>query len=162
MKLRRILVPTDLSEASLQALDYAIEVGAAFEAQLILLFAIDPSLFIIAGQAYAPVPPSLIDEQRREARRMLTAAAERAVARGLRARVLVEQGSPYGVIVDTAKRVRADAIVMSTHGRTGVKRALIGSVAETVIHHAPCPVLTVRPGPARSRKPRKRPAARKK
>ncbi len=162
MKLRRILVPIDLSEASLEALDYAVHVGAAFEAQLILLFAIDPSLLLIAGQAYTPVPPSLIDEQRREARRTLTAAAKRVVARGLRARVLVEQGSPYGVIVDTAKRVKADAIVMSTHARTGVARALIGSVAETVIHHAPCPVLTVRPRPTRSRQPRKRTAPRKK
>jgi universal stress protein A len=162
MKLRHILVPVDLSETSRQALDYAVEIGAKFEARIVLLYAIDLSQLITASQAYATLPPAVVEEQRRAARATLAAFAERAKKRGLRARVLVEEGSPYGVIVDAARRLKADVIIMTTHGRTGVKRALMGSVAETVLRHAPCPVLTVRPAPRKPRPPRKPRVSRKK
>lgn len=162
MKLRRILVPVDLSETSRQAVDYAVEIGARFEAQIILLYAIDLSQLITTGQAYATLPPSVVEERRRAACNTLSAFAERATKRGLRSRVLVEEGSPYGVIVDAARRLKADVIVMMTHGHIGVKRALMGSVAETVLRHAPCPVLTVRPVPRTRRPPRKPRPSRKK
>jgi nucleotide-binding universal stress UspA family protein len=69
-------------------------------------------------------------------------------------RYLVSSGVPFEKILDAAEDHRIDLIVLATHGRTGIKRLLIGNVAERVVRHAPCPVLTVKPRAA-SRKPRK-------
>jgi universal stress protein A len=60
-------------------------------------------------------------------------------------RYLVMDGNPFEKIIDAATDHRIDLIVLATHGRTGVKRLLIGNVAEKVVRHAPCPVLTVKP-----------------
>jgi len=68
----------------------------------------------------------------------------RATKRRIRARTLVAQGPPFVQIPRAAKRLRCDLIVLATHGRTGLRHALLGSVAENVVRHAPCPVLTVR------------------
>jgi universal stress protein A len=59
-------------------------------------------------------------------------------------RTLIERGVPHDVIVGTAKSLGVDLIIMGTHGRLGLKRLVLGSVAENVVRHAPCPVLTVR------------------
>lgn len=63
----------------------------------------------------------------------------------VRTHFIAERGSPAESIVEVAKRERADAVVMGTHGRTGLDRLLVGSVAETVVRLAPCSVLTVKP-----------------
>jgi nucleotide-binding universal stress UspA family protein len=61
-----------------------------------------------------------------------------------KARYIIESGNPFEKILDVAEARKIDLIVLATHGRTGVKRLLIGNVAEKVVRHAPCPVLTVR------------------
>jgi nucleotide-binding universal stress UspA family protein len=158
MKIRRVLIPLDLSEASLQALDYAIDLAKAFRPEFIVLFVIQPVQLLEADSATYTVPAlSVFEEQRRQARGELAAVVARAKKRGVRVRSVIEEGSPYGVILDAAKSRKADLIVMSTHGRTGASRVLLGSVAEMVLRHAPCPVLTVRSGAIRresARKPR--------
>jgi nucleotide-binding universal stress UspA family protein len=65
-------------------------------------------------------------------------------ARGLKARTVLRNGVPHQEIVQLAADERADIVIMGTHGRSGLSRVLLGSVAERVIHFAPCPVLTVR------------------
>jgi universal stress protein A len=76
--------------------------------------------------------------------------------RRLTVRTLLRVGTAYHVIVETAKQLKADLIIMSTHGRTGLSHVLMGSVAEKVLQTAPCPVLTVRghkPGRRHTRRP---------
>lgn len=59
-------------------------------------------------------------------------------------KVMLRRGVPFGEIINAARKCKADLIVMATHGRSGLRQMLIGSVAEKVVRHAPCPVLTVR------------------
>jgi nucleotide-binding universal stress UspA family protein len=145
MKIKRVLVPIDFSEESLQALDYAIDIGEGFEPEFVVLHALEQLQFAEMGHMYGAGAQTLIDEQRRAARTELTALGERLKKRPVRCRTVLLQGTTYRAIVDAAKRLKADLIVMGTHGRTGMSRLLLGSVAELVVRHAECPVLTVRP-----------------
>jgi nucleotide-binding universal stress UspA family protein len=148
MKLKRILVPVDFSDGSLAALEYAVGLGAPFKTEFALLFVLEPVQFAAAGHVYGGAAPvnveMLVAEQRRLAEADLARLATRLRRRGARVRTLVGDGPPYRVIVDTAERVGADLVVMGTHGRTGVSRFFMGSVAEMVARHAGCPVLSVR------------------
>jgi nucleotide-binding universal stress UspA family protein len=129
----RILVPTDFSPCSLHALRYAEELARRFGAELILLH-VDFALTIYDLPDSSPP----VGGQ----------AVERAVnlmrTHGLRARGLCHHGIPADEIVRSAAAEHADVIVMGTHGRTGLKHAVLGSVAESVIRTATCPVMTVR------------------
>jgi len=148
MKLKRVLVPVDFSRNSLDALDYAVALGNAFNPEFVVLFALEPLQFAVAGHAYGGAVPinieSLVTEQRRMARADLDDLQKRIARKKVKVRAILGSGAPYRVIVDTAKRLGADLIVMGTHGRTGLTRFFMGSVAEMVARHAHCPVLTVR------------------
>jgi universal stress protein A len=162
MKVRRVLVPVDLSSGSLRALDYAIDFGKVFEPQFVVLFVLEPMQFAVDGQVQGTLPVRVAQERRRRARAELAAVTQPIAARGIRVRGVVEEGSPHGAIIDAAKRLKADLIIMGTHGRTGMTRALFGSVAEMVTRHATCPVLTVRPDAIPKRRGgARRPAARR-
>ena len=165
MKLKRILVPIDFSASSLAALDYAAELTTGFSPELLLLFVLEPVQFASAGHVYGSPTPinveSLIAEQRRLAQADLADLAARLTRRGVRARTAIGEGAPHRVIVDTASRLGADLIAMGTHGRTGLSRLFMGSVAEMVARHAGCPVLTVRGQDARGTRGKARGKARK-
>ena len=144
--IRRILVPVDFSDPSLQALDYAIEFGRRFKPELVVLHVLEP--------IYYPGPPDMYGpgydmglvyrELERAAREQLSRVAAPLQKKRLTVRTLLCVGTASHAIVDTAKRLRADLIIMSTHGRTGLSHVLMGSVAERVVRIATCPVLTVR------------------
>lgn len=146
MTLKRILVPVDFSDTSLQALDYAIEFGKPFKAEFIVVFVVEPVYYATPADLYGPVAGLnvLIDEQRRIGREQLTRLAADLKKRRIVARTILQTGTAYQIIVDTAKRLKADLIVMATHGRSGLSHVLLGSVAERVVRSAACPVLTVR------------------
>lgn len=148
MRLKRILVPTDFSEISLQALEYAIELGKPFKASIVLLHASEPIYFATPGTLYAPSGNvvMLLREQRRIAQEHLAHLARALEKRRIPIQTMLASGSPHQVIVGAAKKVGADLIVMSTHGRGGFSHLFMGSVAEKVVRSASCPVLTVRPG----------------
>jgi nucleotide-binding universal stress UspA family protein len=150
MRPKRILVPTDFSNFSLQALENAIEFGKPFKASIVLLHASEPIYSATPGTLYAPSGNviMLMRERRRIARTQLAALARDLAKRGVRLRPVFAIGAPHRVIVETAKKVGADLIVMSTHGRSGISHVVMGSVAEKVVRSSPCPVLTVRPGKA--------------
>jgi nucleotide-binding universal stress UspA family protein len=139
---KQILVPTDLSEGAEQALAYACELARALGAQLHLLNAVGiPSLGV--PELGIALTSSVVDQ--------LVVENEAALARLARTKcsaqlgqVLVKAGDARDVINQTAKELGIDLIVMGTHGRRGISRALLGSVAETVVRSAPCAVLTVR------------------
>jgi nucleotide-binding universal stress UspA family protein len=129
----RILVPTDFSRGSLHAFRYAEELTRRFGAELILVHVGDPL-------SVSDLPGAGELSGRRELDRALALVRER----DYRVRGVLRRGNPTDEIVKAAAAERADLIVMGTHGRTGLKHALMGSVAESVVRNAPCPVLTVR------------------
>jgi nucleotide-binding universal stress UspA family protein len=145
---KRVVVPVDFSKHSLDALEYAVTLGRAFNPEFVLLFALEPAQFASAGHAYGGAVPvnveMLLAEQRRLAKADLDKLERSLAKRNLRVRTLITEGTPYRMIVETAERLGADLIVMGTHGRTGLPRFFMGSVAEMVVRHAHCPVLTVR------------------
>ena len=155
----RILVPVDFSDPSLQALDYAIEFGRPFKPELIVLHVLEPIYY--PGPTEHMYGPGydmglVYRELERAAREQLSRVAATLQKKRLRVRTLLRVGTAYHAIVETAQRLKADLIIMSTHGRTGFSHVLMGSVAERVVRSATCPVLTVRGrklGRRRSRRP---------
>jgi len=146
MKLKRILVPVDFSEDSLNALDYAREFAKPFKAELAVLFVVEPVYYATPSELYGPTTnlAMLLDEQKRIGLQQLEALAANLKKQRQTVRTLLQTGTPYRVIIDVAKRQGADMIIMATHGRTGLTHVLMGSVAERVVREAGCPVLTVR------------------
>lgn len=143
MKLpKTILVPTDFSDNAAQALDYAVELAAKLDAKIYVLNVIGMRMF---GAEYGlAVSQSMVDDVMQGNQReldKLVAARTGKVAFG---QSLLEFGDARAVIEQTASKLSADLIVMGTHGRQGMKRFLVGSVAESVVRTAPCPVLLVR------------------
>jgi nucleotide-binding universal stress UspA family protein len=143
-KFQKVLCPIDFSDDSFTALDYAVNFAKQNEGQLILLHVVDNPLTDFYGPRganfYAEVEHAI-----GKSKQMLMDAA-RTHAAGVPCEVVVKHGNPYTEIIDLATAQHADMIVMSTHGRTGPQRLVIGSVAEKVVRTAPCPVFTVRHG----------------
>ena len=140
---RNILVPTDLSPGAEEALDYACELAAHFGATIHLLNVIAiPALGV--PELGVAMASSVIDSLIADNKAALEALAQKKCVTAKIGQHLLRTGDARDVIVTAAKELGVDMIVMGTHGRRGVSRALLGSVTETVVRHAPCPVLTVR------------------
>jgi nucleotide-binding universal stress UspA family protein len=146
--IRRILHPTDYSPAARPAFRKAVELARALRAQLVVVHVLSPVVVpVLSGELY--IPPDTYDDLQRTARAVALRHLDRLVARakqaGVRASRRLVEGAPVAErIVRTARALRADVIVMGTHGRTGVTRVVLGSVASRVVATAACPVLTVR------------------
>jgi glycine betaine transporter len=139
---KHILVPTDLSAGAEQALVYACELARTLGAQIHLLNVIGiPSLGM--PELGLAVTTAMIDQMVVDSQDALDRLARTKCTADL-GQVLVKTGDARDVINETAKQLSVDLIVMGTHGRRGISRALLGSVAETVVRSAPCAVLTVR------------------
>lgn len=135
--IKRILVPVDFSETSLEALDHAVDLAKQYAADVVLMNAVDP--------IYYPVPaPQFLADQKAFARGELDILAEKLTRRQVVCRTVLRVGTPHIEIVKAALDNGADMIVMSTHGRTGFSHLMMGSVAEKVVRASVCPVLTVR------------------
>ena len=141
---RKILVPTDMSTYSLSALQYAEIVAEVFGAEITLIHIVqsgDRPPDVHADPAERRGGEASIEESRKMISHLLM--DKDLVIRSIK--ILVRNGSPAEEIVKAAKEIDADIIVMSTHGRTGIRHTIIGSVAEKVVRYALCPVLTVKP-----------------
>jgi nucleotide-binding universal stress UspA family protein len=145
--MKRILVPVDFSPPSLQALDYAIDLRRRLGGELVLLHAVEPVYFAATNGIYGVGYDASIvyREMEHAARQQLTRLAATVRARRIPVRIVLSVGPAPRVIADAAKKLKADLVVMSTHGRSGLSHVLLGSVAERVVRTAPCPVLTIRP-----------------
>jgi nucleotide-binding universal stress UspA family protein len=159
--IRRILLATDFSTPAGHAFDQATDLAREWRAELLLLHAIEP----IALPEDFSASSTVAERLERGAREAVAELEARAKRQGIRCHGVVRRGTAAVAITDVAKRLRVDLIVLGTHGRSGLSRFFMGSVAERVVRTAPCPVLTVRgaPTPARPRAaktPRKRPARR--
>lgn len=143
-----ILVPVDFSDCSHQALDYAISFARQFRAGIALLHVVHVNYYAASNDYTTCDYPELIEETRRAGEKQLGDLAC-SVRKKYPVKTVVETGHPGSRIVDTAKKLGVELIITSTHGRTGFKRAFLGSTAEHVVRYAPCPVLTI-PGRTRS------------
>ena len=148
---KRILHASDFSPASRSAFSMARFLAKKLGARLILFHAyegIAPTMMPapmmpMTGPAPGVIVDSLWAAARRAGERGLERLATRARRDGLRVSTRLEVGAPAAAIVRAARKERAAMVVLGTHGRTGLPRLLIGSVAERVIRTAPCPVVTV-------------------
>jgi universal stress protein A len=140
---RRILVPTDFSQRSALAIDYAVELARRMNAQLTLLHVLpEPSAldYNIGG-----FPPEELAKAKEGAEQKLAAELAHAKLTLLEVDSKLQTGVDlHDEILGTAKQISADLLVLSTHGYTGWKHLLFGSDAEKILQHAPCPILVVR------------------
>ncbi|MEX0585155.1 MAG: universal stress protein [Pirellulales bacterium] len=146
IQLRKILVPTDLSEFSQHAVRYGCEFARRFQSELYLLTVVQDVVALIPepGMAF-PAPGEYLQELRDASQQALARVPEGAAAEGLQITREVRVGTPFLEIVRYARDIDADLIVIGTHGRSGLAHVLLGSTAEKVVRKASCPVLTVRP-----------------
>ena len=142
IQIRSILVPIDFSPASEKALAYAVPLAKVCGAKLTLLHVLEP----VATPDFAAFPLALDNERESRASRLqLERVASDLKIRSVAEKFLVRNGRAFNEITSAARTLKVDLIVISTHGRTGLKHVLMGSTAERVVQHAPCPVLVVRP-----------------
>ena len=144
MQIRRILCAVDFSPPSREALHYASELARQYDAELVLLH-----VYQVPGYAFPEgvvlAGPEVVGEFLARIDGLMASWKEDAVGRGSRrVTTLVRQGVAAAEIVRVASHYGVDLVVGGTHGHTGLKHALIGSVAGRVVRMSPCPVLTVR------------------
>jgi universal stress protein A len=139
-----IVCPTDFSESATRAEREAVRLAKALGAELVLAHVGTDAMLWREG-VYTPELRAVVEGQRKWAADSLAARAAALAAEGVTARAVVKVGVAWKEIVRLAAEEHAEMIVIGTQGRTGLERLLLGSVAERVIRHAPCPVLTVRP-----------------
>ena len=144
MKIAKILAPTDLSKLSRAAVRYALDMARSQGAEVIVYHVIsEDGDWFDKDDALNPAK-ALIPKQRQR----LTEFVEKNCAEfigNVKIHEVVEVGVPYKEIVRKADEERADLIVMSTHGRTGLEQVMVGSVTARVVARATCPVLSIRP-----------------
>jgi universal stress protein A len=145
MDIRRILAPTDFSELSTQGLKSALELAQTFGAKLLLLHVVEPPAYPVEGIVPSHLGAPLLDDLERQASNELAQILPEVQGSGVDVARRVAVGIPYRKIVEVAEEEKADLIVMTTHGRTGLSHLVMGSVAEKIVRTAPCPVLTMRP-----------------
>ncbi|RLM53647.1 universal stress protein [Halobellus sp. Atlit-31R] len=138
-----ILVPTDGSTATDGAIEHAIELAKQYDATVHALYVVDTGAYSSLEMGSDIVAEALQEE----GNSAVDGVAERAEAAGVDVETAVEAGIAHRVIVDYVADEDVDLVVMGTHGRTGVGRFLLGSVAEKVVRTADAPVMTVRSEP---------------
>jgi len=143
IQIRTILVPLDFSDHAPAILEWAAHLAKEHGSRLVLLHAYHlPVEFQQLEGAY--LPQDFWSNVKGEAQQTLDRHAEDLRGRGFEAEALVREGYPATAIEEEAERLGADLIVIGTHGLSGLKHLLLGSIAERVVQKAPCPVLTVK------------------
>lgn len=148
LPIQKIIAPTDFSEPAQAGIDAAVELAREFSAEVILVYAVPRIPLVPAPHGAGAVGQVELEQEIREsAEKALGEIAEKLRAGIGRVEYRVLSGDAAHQIVDAARQEKADLIVMSTHGETGWRRFVSGSVAEKVVRLAECPVLAVH-GPA--------------
>jgi len=142
--IKKILVPIDFSDYSKKALNYTVAFAKQFNAEINLVYVIEPVVYpadLSMGQVV--IPQSEIDLSSKS-KQELEQLAKTEIGNLLKYNIIIKNGKPFVEIIETATEIDSDLIIISTHGHTGVEHLLFGSTAEKVVRKAPCPVLTIR------------------
>lgn len=143
VSVKKILVPIDFSSCSLEGLDYAKAFAKQFGASLVLLHSVHPQYYVSSDE-YARYDLPLVMQQSEEAaREQMRDLIRKTDWEGIKIEQSLQIGHPGDQVCARAKDYGADLIITSTHGTTGLKHILLGSTAEFIVRHAPCPVLVV-------------------
>lgn len=134
-----IFLNTDGSKYSKAATESAINFAKSYGGELMVLSVVEVT------EEFMTRAPGMLEEMVKKAQGFVEEVRNRAESSNIKTTTFVREGEAYKVITSLAKDQKADIIVMGSHGRTGLKRLLMGSVTAKVIGHAPCPVLVVRP-----------------
>ena len=138
MGFEKILLATDGSESVEAAIQEAINISRVCSSRLFVLSVVE------VNPEYEALAPNIVEKAETETKEHVDSVKNRAEKEGISCETIVHQGEePYRFIVDEAKKAKVDMIVMGSHGRTGLKRLMMGSVTARVIGHAPCKVLVV-------------------
>ena len=141
--IKNILVPVDFSDYSKQALQYAVPLAEKLGAVVTLLHVVEPRIY--PENLVLPLEAEDVNSRlMKDGQDMLESLRREELDADVTSVSMVTLGKPFQQIIDTAKSMHADLIIIATHGYTGLKHVLLGSTAERVVRHAPCPVLTVR------------------
>lgn len=143
-KLKKILVPIDFSNIANDALPWATHLAAHFGAELVLVHIVEefPIDYLLGRGLMNEAITPLMKQAEADLGRIT---ADLNQSTGIKASAVVRDGTPHEMICQSAKTLRADLIVLTTHGYTGLKHVWLGSTAERVVRHSPSPVLVVRP-----------------
>lgn len=144
--IRRILYATDYSKASARALDEAVSLARQNDAELLVVHVIEPVAPYVTGDDYgsAELYMKLEETTKHDAQTSMQKLMEKLEKLKVNATSLLLKGIPHEQIVKAARNRKADMIVIGTHGRTGLSKLFMGSVAGKVVSTAQCPVVTVR------------------
>ncbi len=150
---RRVLIPLDGSEVAESVLPFAEQIAGPLDAEVLLVRVVEPIVTAVALASGEVGGADALVHHQLAAKRYLEDLAERLTAKGLRARTLAALGVPAVEIVAIAEAEKADLIAMTTHGRSGIRRFVFGSVAQEVLRAASVPVLLFRMPAPEARKP---------
>uniref|UniRef100_A0A7V2ZK26 Universal stress protein n=1 Tax=Ignavibacterium album TaxID=591197 RepID=A0A7V2ZK26_9BACT len=142
--INKILVPIDFSDYSKSALKYAVNFAKVFNAEMYLIYVVEPVIYppdFSMGQIAIPSVTVEMDERAKEE---LNKLAQQEIPADIKKHVIIKTGKPFVEIIETAAQEDIDLIIIATHGHSGVEHILFGSTAEKVVRKAPCPVLTLR------------------
>ncbi len=141
---KRVLVAVDFSAVSANAMRYAVAVARQFSATLDVVNALRPDDIELPANASAQYGEEMRQGALQKRRKELSKFVKQHAAKLTDVNEFVRLGSPTEEVIEAAKELHADLIVIGTHGRTGLKHLLVGSVAESVLRHADVPVLCIR------------------
>ena len=145
---RNILLATDFSDCSARALGYALGIASRYESELYLFHCVDPTPYSLVGPG---VVQTTLDDARGELERLVSDLRRENRTKNVEIKVMVEAGDLGVVLPQVVKDLDLGLIVVGTHGRTGWRKMVLGSVAEMVVDHVSCPVLCVGPSNDRTR-----------
>ena len=143
-EIKRVLVPIDFSDYSKNSLKYAVKLVKSFNAELFLVYVVEPVIYppdFSMGQIAIPSIDSEVDKRANDE---LNSLAKTEIPAEIKCKCIIKTGKPFLEIIETAKEENIDLIIIASHGHTGVEHILFGSTAEKVVRKAPCPVLTLR------------------
>ncbi len=143
LQFQKILVPVDFSECSRVGLDYALEFAREFRSSLLLFHSVVVHNYALSDEYTALEAPNILSQQQEDADEEMTRLRREISKEFGKIETKVAVGSPVEGIDECVWAEGIDLIITSTHGRSGVKRVFIGSTAEQIVRHAPCPVLVV-------------------
>lgn len=142
--IKKILVPIDFSDYSKSALKYAVNFCKDCNAEMVLIYVVEPVIYppdFSMGQIAIPSVNAEWDER---AKQELEKLAKEQIPASVQVKTIIKTGKPFVEIIETAGELDVDLIIIATHGRSGMEHILFGSTAEKVVRKAPCPVLTLR------------------